>query len=786
MSKVFYRVLHFFALFIFVVSSVPAFPASPSGITLTNDIWAIAIRPTTLEVLAQPKAGAPILLSASQADLGTVSGLEQDQDRLSWELPEQGIAVSLQLKASDFMVQIRSKNVGAFTWPILSLRETAKALIWPHWEGQYIPLDDERWVNHLVDYGAWDTLEGLTMPFWGLDCGDYSLTYIVTNRYNNEIRFSKEEEQLLARFTHDFPPNHARREYGFLIRLGDNRTPVEPALKFRQWLIDQGKFVSMKEKMKKTPEVERLLGAPHIYLWGDAYLSRNDVRSPENRWTKIWKPFCRQMIRESESEKPAVGKRIKQLMKPEGWNQVLEMTQVPYDYVYLQRDLAYGLSRLLALPDFYDELSWQDVVIPDEAKELLAQERASLSPRELCRVNGLLLRAAYPGYLSPVDDWGGGLSVKMLKQLKEAGFDRLRICLDGWEGVEKRPEVAARADEMGYLFGIYDSFHSIHPPAWQGTDSTWPTAQFNQELYDTGGITRRDGNKRKGFKQQGYMLSPIAARPYVEERVNRNFKNVPYNYYFVDCDAYGQVFDDYTPGRIVPQRQDAMARNDRLAWIRDTHGAVIGSEGGSSYAAPVIHVAEGMFIPAFGWGDPDLKDKESEYYQGGYYPPEGPAIFFKASQLKEEYRYSHLDPRFRLPLYEVVFHDSVVSTSHWSKGNLKYPEEQDLIFLTQLLYQVPPMYHVNADEFNKRKDTMKTQYDFFSLLHRELGFSPMTDFAWLTADRLVQRTTFEDRVEIIANFSEQIFTYQAQAVPPGSVLVYWRDSAEVWVYPRQG
>jgi glycosyl hydrolase family 129 len=49
------------------------------------------------------------------------------------------------------------------------------------------------------------------------------------------------------------------------------------------------------------------------------------------------------------------------------------------------------------------------------------------------------------------------------------------------------------------------------------------------------------------------------------------------------------------------------------------------------------------------------------------------------------------------------------------------------------------MYHVNADEFKKRKEVMKEQYDFFSPLHREIGFAPMTEFNWLSDDRLVQR-----------------------------------------------
>jgi beta-lactamase regulating signal transducer with metallopeptidase domain len=749
---------------------------------LSNETWSVSIEPSTMKVIAEPKKGGNIAISHPIPGIGEVKKIKKDANLLSWELPEKGATVSMEFKGEELKVNIRAKEPVVFSWPRLRMDDPVKGLIWPHWEGSYIPVNNKRWMERLISWGSVDTLEGLSMPFWGLDCGDYSLTYIITNRYNNAIHFSRENDKLLTEFKHDFPPNHSSREYGFIIQIGENRTPVEPAQKFRKWLKTNGDFMSMKEKMKKTPKVERLLGAPHIYLWGDAYLCRENIRSPKNRWAKIWKPFTRQIVKESNSEKSAVGKQLKKLMNPEQWAEVVEMTETPYDYVYLQRNIANEFFRILTFADFYDKASWEGITIPEEAATLLRRERSSLVKKELLHMNGILLQAAYPEYIMPVDKWGGTLSVAMLKKMKDAGFARLKICLDGNGGVDNRPEVAAEADKMGYLFGIYDSFHSIHDPKYKGTDASWPTAQFNQELYDIGGIVRRNGTIKKGFKGKGYNLSPKAARPYVEARVTENFKNVPYNYYFVDCDAYGQLFDDYTPGRVVTQHEDAMERNDRMKWITEKFDVVMGSEGGSSYSAPAIHIAEGMFLSCFGWGDKDLKDKKSEYYEGGYYPPDEPANFFKASKLKEKYHYFHIDPSFRLPLFEIVFHDSVIATNHWGKDNLKYPDEKDIIFLTQMLYQLPPMYHLSIDTFKKRKAVMKEHYDFFSPLHRELGFSQMTGFCWLTKDRLVQKSVFDDKVEIVANFSDKEFSYKDKNIPSGSVMALWKDSGKTKFY----
>ena len=208
-----------------------------------------------------------------------------------------------------------------------------------------------------------------------------------------------------------------------------------------------------------------------------------------------------------------------------------------------------------------------------------------------------------------------------------------------------------------------------------------------------------------------------------------------------------------------------------MSYIRDTYKLVIGSEGGSAYAAPVIHFAHGMMTPVFGWGDADLKkDKESKYYLGGYWPPDGPAVHIKQVPLKEKYYRFYFDPRFRLPLYQMVFHDSIVTTHQWGYASLKFIDQVDTVELLELLYNVPPLYHMNLDEFKKHKQRMKAHYDFFSPLHRELGLMPMTDFAWLTTDRMVQQTIFGDQVEIIANFGMEDFRYQGRSIPKRSVI----------------
>ena len=176
-------------------------------------------------------------------------------------------------------------------------------------------------------------------------------------------------------------------------------------------------------------------------------------------------------------------------------------------------------------------------------------------------------------------------------------------------------------------------------------------------LYEKGAIVNADGTKSRGFKKKGYHLSPIVAQPYVENRVNDIVAQMPsdFNTWFIDCDAYGELYDDYSTSHPATQLDDMNARLDRIAWIRDTHNMVVGSEGGAAYSAATIHFAHGMTVPVIGWGDPDMKTKTSPYYVGGYWPPRGSRDSYKAGASQTELSVSLLRSAFSItPLSDCV------------------------------------------------------------------------------------------------------------------------------------
>jgi hypothetical protein len=729
-------------------------------VQLRGERWTITIHPETLAVEASlTDGGASLVLSSPNEKPAQVGNLQSGNTKASWALLDdhRDIAVNMRLEADVIVVDFSVSQPGTVTWPILGAPLKPRAYVLPMFEGLYVPADDYDWGTFLARESPMNTTAGLSMPFWGVDLGNgHSLTYILTNQFNNEISFAQDSSGLLGlKLVHEFTRVEQRKEFGYRIHLGDG-SPVTPAKLYRKYLIDTKQFVSMKEKIERTPDAAMLLGAAHIYLWGDGLITRGDV--------KDYKKLAAALVKAAGDSKESLAKRIVSRMDAESRKALDAIPAAAFVDRFQKGIVVNELSRILKM---------RDLVEPPAAD---ADDLAA------AKSNCAAFYAAFSDALNPPESWGDGFSAKMVDLLAAGGIERAWLGSPNWDGLKYHPEFTKRAIVKGYLVGPYDSFHSIHS---HDEHDTWETAQFaDASLYDAGAIIKADGSMRKGFKQKGHLLSPIAARPHVEQRVAALMKQFRCNSWFIDCDAFGEVFDDYSPTHPATQASDAAERLRRMAWIRDTYHAVIGSEGGSGYAAPVIHFAHGMMTPVIAWGDPDLmKNKQSKYYLGAYYPPDEPAIVFKQVPMKDEHRRIYADPKFRLPLYETVFHDSVVATHEWGEGSLKFEDPGRTRELLELLYNVPPLYHLNQAEWQKRKAEITTHLAFFAPLHKEAGLLPMTGFEWLTEDRMVQRTTFGDSLEFTANFGDTVYRAGGLEVPPHAIVARHIRTGETAKFP---
>ena len=109
---------------------------------------------------------------------------------------------------------------------------------------------------------------------------------------------------------------------------------------------------------------------------------------------------------------------------------------------------------------------------------------------------------------------------------------------------------------------------------------------------------------------------------------------------------------------------------------------------------------------------------------------------------------------YRIPLWELVYHDCVVSQWYWGDYNNKAPEVWPRRDLFNTLYATPPMFMFDRNTWRDKKEQFVASYKQICPLVRDLGYDEMLSHEFVTADHAVQRTRWKSGKQIVVNFGE--------------------------------
>jgi hypothetical protein len=365
--------------------------------------------------------------------------------------------------------------------------------------------------------------------------------------------------------------------------------------------------------------------------------------------------------------------------------------------------------------------------------------------------------------------WGDGRKPAFIADLATLGVRRAWIGYDQDPGGEQKSlagrEFVAAARAAGFLVGPYDTYNNAQDPR-TGEDfvSRWPAT-----IYPDGCIVNRDGKPRTGFAGRGCELSSEAMRRLeptlapVAKRLDAMLADGA-NSYFLDVDAFGELHDDFSPAHPMTVFQDRANRLARLRVARD-RGIVLGSEEGVAWSLALVdfvHGAGGTRNAAI-WAEP-----KGTY--GKWWPPDRPGFFFMPMEPpSESFRVSRYDATFRIPLYAAAFHDAVVATDRWDVPMNKFPSLAATRQLIEILSGTPSIWAMDRKTLADWREPFAALQKFFEPLHARVATRRLTSFEWLTPDRRVQRTRFEDVAEITANFSDTKY----DDIAPGCIRARW-------------
>lgn len=697
--------------------------ATPTAhaLTLSNARWQVDLDPATLAATATTRDGVETVIS-SATPRETVVDLLQTPVTAQWRRGDATV-IHASLENDALHLRFERSTPGVVAWP--ALPSQGGALLLPLHEGYYLPANDSAWRDELLNaYGEVNTTEDLTLPVIGLAWPDRVLSVLFATPFNNTVRFRADGPNVAMTAEHDVNALNQADPYTVIVSL-DMPDWLAPAKRYRHWLQAQGGFVPLKDKLARVPDGGRLIGASHLYLWGDRLLVEQDVRD----WPQLKALLPRAWIGKDKEAREALS--------------------APHSGPYVQQVLVSAINAALAEQ------------FPGDTAAAMQQRRQ--------RLEATLGKALQPDALR-----GDSASPRMIHALQAAGLPRLWLGLPDWTAGWASPDAVDAAVRAGYLVAPYDSYDTALPDS--NDNPSWLSAQLGQDAFERCGIMKPDGQRLKGFQGSGVYTNAACIRPLMERRVRALRADAPYNSWFLDVAATGMVFDDVDPAKPTSQAQDAANRNAALAWLAESQKLVVGSEVGSAVVNRHIVFAHGAQTSGFGWGDPQMRrERASPYYLGAWAPEHQPAFFFKQSRLKPHYQQVYFNPARRLPLLQAAFHDSVVSTHHWTLDSLKFRESRSTTELLQQLYNVPPLLNLSVATAASRIAYLRQLDAFFRPLHEALFDQALVDFRWRDAHGQVQQTTFADGSMILANFSEQPQQVDGRTLPARSAAARLAD-----------
>lgn len=605
------------------------------------------------------------------------------------------------------------------------------------------------------------------MQFFSVNKSNYALTYIIKNKYNNDIKFDTKNDINFS-FKHEYPSINKNKEYGFEIYVTDNNV-VDIAKTYKNYVVEKGEFKTLEEKAKQNKNIEKLYGAPQIYFWEKSAITESDIKW-QNLKASI-SPELESWIKELLTTKVEDGKEVAKVFD--------DIKKQDYIDKYQKNQIVSAFNSILQLKEFYNQSIFKNT--NSDIDSLVKKGVGNLNKVELVKLNKMLLKSELKDSTINMNEWSKHNTLDLIDEMKKSGMDNAWIGFDDIEAGYVSPEFVKKAEDYGYLVAPYDSYHSIHKPG----EEKWSTATFeDKSLYENATVENKKGKKYEGFQGTGRKLNPTLSLPSVKDRVSKVMENgYGFNSWFIDCDATGEIYDDYSKNHITTQEQDLKARLERMSYIRDEKNMIIGSEGGNDFASTTVAFAHGLETPAFSWVDPDMnKNKDSKYYVGRYYSKTGgvPEVFAKQVPVKEKYKKVFLDSEYSIPLFRLVYNDSVITSYHWLWGTFKIQDEVNNRMMREILYNTPPMYHIDRNEWDKYKNEIKEHNEVWSAFNKKAIKEEMTDFKILSDDKLVQMSQFGDDLKVVANFSEKEFKYENDNVKPHSLIIY--DKNEKTVY----
>jgi hypothetical protein len=334
-------------------------------------------------------------------------------------------------------------------------------------------------------------------------------------------------------------------------------------------------------------------------------------------------------------------------------------------------------------------------------------------------------------------------ALPLVREARSIGIERIL-----WSH-RQPPDVINAMNKMeGVLTSRYDIYQDLMDPEivrekLRGLHPDWTQNAWPDDI-----MLDEKGQPRTGWRVRGKdgQMYPCAvlcdkqAPKYAAERVPAELETHDYRCRFIDTTTASPWRECYHPDHPMTRSDSRHWKMELLRFVSEETKLVTGCETGHDAAVAYVHYFEGMLS------------------LGPYRVPDAGRnmgrIWDKVPERVAKFQVGH---KYRLPLWELVYHDCVVAQWYWGDYNNKLPEIWGKRDLFNILYGTPPMFMFNRKLWTQNKEHFARSYKKVCPVVRAVGYSEMTGHRFLTPDRDVQQTQFSNGVTVTVNFGDQAY-----------------------------
>lgn len=344
-------------------------------------------------------------------------------------------------------------------------------------------------------------------------------------------------------------------------------------------------------------------------------------------------------------------------------------------------------------------------------------------------------------------------------ELKNAGMEKVL-----YSNVRDSLEVD-EVNHCGYLSSVYDIYQDVWPPAYHYVTKLtegWPD---DLVLDKSGDWVRWWTIKRKGKEYPGGLICSKCGLERAKKEIPRDLEEKKYSARFIDTTTASPWRECYNPQHPITRLEDVKYKMALLSFVSDDMGLVTGSENGADCAVPFCDYFEGMMsigrgrLPGSGRGVAKV-------------PYMSPTDNFKEYQVGVEKR---------IPFWDLVFHDCVVSTWYWGDASNRIPEYWHRKDLFNILYGNMPLFAIRDwNHWKEYEDRFVESYKNVCTVFEKVGYKEMLSHRFVTEDKKVQETVFSENIRVVVNFSDEEYRLvDEDYMLPGNGFVVF-DNKSVW------